>query len=40
MDFPLWFRRLRTQHSVSEDIGSIPGLAQWGKHPPLPQDEA
>ena len=22
---------LRTQHSVCEDVGSIPGLAQWVK---------
>ena len=22
-------QQLRTQHSVSEDLGSIPGLAQW-----------
>ena len=27
-EFPLWVSRLRTQHSVGEDAGSIPGLAQ------------
>ena len=26
--FPLWLSRLRTQHSVHEGAGSIPGLAQ------------
>ena len=29
--FPLWFSMLRTQHSDREDVGSIPGLAQWVK---------
>ena len=29
MDFPLWLRGLRTQHSVFEDAGSILGLARW-----------
>ena len=28
MEFPLWLRGLRTQHSVHEDAGSIPGLDQ------------
>ena len=27
----MWLSRLRTQHSVSEDVGLIPGLAQWVK---------
>ena len=36
-EFPLWLSRLRTQHSVSEDVGSIPGLPQWVKDLPLPQ---
>ena len=30
-EFPLWLSRLRTQHSVHEDVGLIPGLAQWVK---------
>ena len=34
--FPLWFRGL-TQHSVSEDAGLIPGLAELVKDPVLPQ---
>ena len=28
MAFPSWLSRLGTQHSVCEDEGSIPGLAQ------------
>ena len=31
MEFPLWLSRLRTQHGVCEDVGSIPVLAQWVK---------
>ena len=31
LEFPLWFNGLRTRHSVHEDVGSIPGLAQWVK---------
>ena len=27
-EFPLWLSRLRTQHSVREDAGSIPSLDQ------------
>ena len=29
--FLLWFGGLRTQHSVREDRGLIPGTAQWVK---------
>ena len=29
--FLLWLRGLRTQHSVSENVGLIPGLSQWVK---------
>ena len=36
-EFPLWFSWLRIQHCLCEDVGSIPGLAQWGKDPALPQ---
>ena len=27
----MWLRGLRTQHSVHEDMGSIPDLTQWVK---------
>ena len=29
MEFLLWLSRLRTQYSVHEEAGSIPGLTQW-----------
>ena len=36
-EFLLWLRGLRTQHSIYEDVDSIPGLAQWVKNPELPK---
>ena len=30
-EFTLWLSGLRTQHSLHEDVGSIPGLIQWVK---------
>ena len=35
LEFPLWLSRLRTHHSVREDVGLIPGLAQSVKDPAL-----
>ena len=35
-EFPLWLSWLRTQHSVHEDVGLIPGLTQWVKDLELP----
>ena len=29
MEFLSWLNGLRTQHSIDEDVGWIPGLAQW-----------
>ena len=37
LEFLLWLSRLRTQHSVCEDVGLICGLAQWVKGSILPQ---
>ena len=39
-EFPLWLSRLRTPHSVREDVALIPGLAQCIKYLMLPQVEA
>ena len=37
LEFPLWLSRLRTWHNLREDVGSIPGLAQWLMDLALPQ---
>ena len=34
-EFPWWLSGLRTQRSVCENVGSIPGLPQWVKDPLL-----
>ena len=40
MEFALWLNRLRSQHSIHEDMGSIPGLPHRVKDPMLPQAAA
>ena len=37
VEFPLWLSGLRTQHSVCENVGSIPGLDRWVKDSALPR---
>ena len=39
-EFLLWLSRLRTRHSIHEDVGLILGLTQWLKDPVLPQAAA
>ena len=36
-EFPLWFSMLRTLCSLCEDVGLIPGFAQWVRDLALPR---
>ena len=36
-EFLLWLSGFRTQHCVSKDAGSVPGLVQLDKDLALPQ---
>ena len=39
-EFPLWLSKLKTQPTLCEDVGSVPGLTHWVKGPALPQAAA
>ena len=37
MGVPVVAQWVKNQHSIRENVGSIPGLSQWVKDPALPQ---